>query len=414
MLGIQGKETAMKNFLTKIIRLGINENTPRADIQYIGISNFVALLGFALCFYVYPISLLNGDFSAIPVTLVTQILFLLALYFNYRHWHTLTAAYIYSISLLGTLGQIFNLQVDTGLHYWFLLINIVPFLIFPSNRTGAAILVSLVGTGAFLWAVQTFVNGYFGVEHLTSITYSQLSVAVGLIGVSLYSRITIQNAQIKMLEAQMQSDQLLLNVLPFSVAERLKQDKDKMIADRYEMVSVIFADIVGFTPLAESMNPEELVDLLNQIFSAFDDLCEKHGLEKIKTVGDTYMAVAGAPIPAQQHAHSAAELALGMRKALINFNEDTGHQLKLRIGVHSGPAVAGIIGKQKFSYDLWGDVVNIASRMESHGVPGEIQITESTAQLITNSFSIEERGFMDIKGKGQMKTFWLRGQQVPA
>jgi len=404
----------MKNFFAKIIRLGINENTPSADIQYISISNFVALLGFILCLYVFPVSLLDGNFSAIPITLVVQILFLLALYFNYRHWHTLSATYIYAISLFATLGQTLHLQVDTGLHYWFLLINIVPFLIFPSNRTWAAILMSLGGTGAFLWVVQAFVNNYFEVEYLTRILYSQLSVAIGLIGVSLYSRITIQSAQRKILEAQKQSEQLLLNVLPYSVAERLKQDKDSMIADRYEMVSVIFADIVGFTPLAESMNPEKLVDLLNNIFSAFDDLCEKYGLEKIKTVGDTYMVVAGAPIPAQQHAHAAAEFSLGIRKALIKFNENTGHQLSLRIGVHSGPVVAGIIGKRKFSYDLWGDVVNIASRMESHGVPGEIQITESTAQLIANSFSIEERGFMDIKGKGQMKTFWLKGQREPA
>lgn len=403
----------MKNFLNKLIRLGINKDTSPHDTQYIVITNFVALLGFALSLYVYPVALVNHLYTAIPINFGIQLLILLTLYVNYRQWYTISASYIFLLSLFGTLGQVLNLQADTGLHYWFLLINIVPFLIYPTNRTLLAILMSIVGTIIFLWVTQTYVNSYFEVKYSASVIYAQLSVSIGLIGVSLYSRITIQNAQRKMLEAQEQSEQLLLNVLPFSVAERLKQNKDSMIADRYEMVSVIFADIVGFTPLAESMNPEKLVDLLNKIFSAFDDLCEKYGLEKIKTVGDTYMAVAGAPIPAQQHAHAAAELALGMRKVLTNFNEDTGHQLNLRIGVHSGPAVAGIIGKRKFSYDLWGDVVNIASRMESHGVPGKIQITESTAQLIANSFSVEERGFMDIKGKGQMKTFWLQGRQMP-
>ena len=404
----------MKNFLNKVIRLGIGKDTLPINTQYIVITNFVALLGFVLCLYVYPVALLSHFYTAIPVSVGIQLFILLTLYMNYRQWYTLAASYIFLLFLFGTLGQLLNMQIDAGLHYWFLVINITPFLIYPANRTWLAILMSVVGTAIFMWVTQTYVNNYFEFQYSASVLYSQLSVSIGLIGVSLYSRITIQNAQRKVLEAQEQSEQLLLNVLPFSVAERLKQDKNRMIADRYEMVSVIFADIVGFTPLAESMDPEKLVDLLNKIFSSFDDLCEKYGLEKIKTVGDTYMAVAGAPIPVQQHAYAAAELALGMRKELIKFNENTGYQLNIRIGVHSGPAVAGIIGKRKFSYDLWGDVVNIASRMESHGVPGEIQITESTAKLITNSFSIEERGFMDIKGKGQMKTFWLKGQQESA
>jgi adenylate cyclase len=202
---------------------------------------------------------------------------------------------------------------------------------------------------------------------------------------------------------QERSERLLLNILPRPIAERLKADPG-VIADRFEAVTVLFADIVGFTGLAATRDPGELVSLLNAIFSRFDELAEEHGLEKIKTIGDAYMVVAGLPTPRPDHAAAAARMALEMRRAI---GELSCGPLQLRIGLHSGPVVAGVIGRRKFSYDLWGDTVNIASRMESHGLPGEIQLSEATYRLLPSRFACAPRGILSLKGRGAMAAWYL-------
>ncbi|MBT9314564.1 adenylate/guanylate cyclase domain-containing protein [Leptothoe spongobia TAU-MAC 1115] len=203
---------------------------------------------------------------------------------------------------------------------------------------------------------------------------------------------------------QQKSEKLLLNILPQPIAQRLKQEP-QAIADGFSSVTVLFADIVGFTQLSTQISPEKLVALLNSIFSAFDQLVEKHGLEKIKTIGDAYMAVGGLPLPCADHAQAVVKFALDMQTVIDKFNWETGHNLSIRIGINSGPVVAGVIGIKKYIYDLWGDTVNTASRMESHGTPGTIQITESTFQLIQNQFRIEPIGQITVKGKGNMMTY---------
>ena len=195
-----------------------------------------------------------------------------------------------------------------------------------------------------------------------------------------------------------------MNILPQPIAQRLKQ-KSEAIADGFSDVTVLFADIVGFTQLSTTMSPQKLVSLLNVIFSAFDQLCEKHGLEKIKTIGDAYMVVGGLPIAREDHAKAVVDFALDMQRAVATFNADMGESLRIRIGINSGPVVAGVIGTKKFIYDLWGDTVNIASRMESHGIPGSIQITESTFQHVKDRFQIEVLGKINVKGKGEMITY---------
>ncbi|MCX7144098.1 MAG: adenylate/guanylate cyclase domain-containing protein [Proteobacteria bacterium] len=202
------------------------------------------------------------------------------------------------------------------------------------------------------------------------------------------------------------SERLLLNILPAPIAERLKASEDS-IAEHSDGVTVLFADIVGFTPLSASKTPQALVELLNRIFSEFDALADMHGLEKIKTIGDAYMAVAGLPNPRPDHAPRAARMALAMLDATARVAAETGEQLALRIGLDSGPVVAGVIGRRKFTYDLWGDTVNTASRMESHGVPGAIHFTETTGMLLQGTFRLQARGAMVIKGKGDMNTFLL-------
>ena len=207
-------------------------------------------------------------------------------------------------------------------------------------------------------------------------------------------------------EERERSERLLLNILPAPIAERLKASEES-IAEHSDGVTVLFADIVGFTPLSASKTPQALVELLNRIFSEFDALADAHGLEKIKTIGDAYMAVAGLPEPWPDHAPRAARMALAMLDVIARLAAETGEKLALRIGLHSGPVVAGVIGRRKFTYDLWGDTVNTASRMESHGVPGTIHCSEATALLLQGAFQLQARGAMEIKGKGEMHTFLL-------
>jgi guanylate cyclase len=207
---------------------------------------------------------------------------------------------------------------------------------------------------------------------------------------------------------QARSEALLLNILPQPIAERLKAAAQP-IADDFAAASVVFADVVDFTPLAQRLPPAEMVGILDQLFSRFDALVERHGLEKIKTIGDCYMAAAGVPSPDVDHARKAALLALEMRQLLATSTTAGLPGLQLRIGINSGPVVAGVIGTKRFLYDLWGDAVNTASRMESHGVPGEIQITRATYELVQDEFVCEPRGTIDVKGKGPMETWFLLG-----
>ena len=206
-----------------------------------------------------------------------------------------------------------------------------------------------------------------------------------------------------------QSEQLLLNILPEPIAEQLK-GHPSIIADSFEAVSVLFADIVGFTEFSARTSPKELVIVLNLIFSKFDQLAERHGLEKIKTIGDSYMVVAGLPTPNPDHAIAIAQMALDMQAEMVRVGNQTGEAFKLRIGINSGPVVAGVIGIKKFFYDLWGDTVNVASRMESQGVDGAIQVTAATYELLQDRYLFEERGVISVKGKGELTAYLLTGR----
>ena len=206
------------------------------------------------------------------------------------------------------------------------------------------------------------------------------------------------------------SEKLLLNILPGAIAGRLKSG-EKTIANGHATVSVMFADLCGFTALSRKTNPAQLVEMLNGIFTAFDLIVEKHGVEKIKTIGDCYMMVGGLPTHRDDHAQVVADAALEMVQALDRLNQINGTDLKMRVGIHTGPVVAGVIGKIKFTYDLWGDTVNVASRMESSGLPGMVHLSEQTQEALKGKFMLEERGFVECKGLGQVKTFFLKGRE---
>ena len=212
---------------------------------------------------------------------------------------------------------------------------------------------------------------------------------------------------------QARSEKLLLNILPLSIANRLK-DNDMRIADSHAAVTILFADIVGFTKMTATMPPAELVGILSELFSRFDRLAAQYGLEKIKTIGDGYMVVSGAPIGRDDHACVVADLALKMQHELAEFNVQTGKTLQMRIGISSGPVVAGVIGTSKFAYDIWGDAVNMASRMEKTGLPDAIQVSEFTYNLLKDNHlskdkcRLESRGLVQIKGIGEVNTYFLK------
>lgn len=209
-------------------------------------------------------------------------------------------------------------------------------------------------------------------------------------------------------QSQEQTEKLLLNILPKAIADRLKTDT-RAIAEQFDEVTILFSDIVGFTPLSAQMQPTELVNLLNEIFSTFDTLSDKLGLEKIKTIGDAYMVVGGLPVKHPNSAEAIAQMALEMQSSIVQFQSHYGEALQIRIGINTGPVVAGVIGVKKFSYDLWGDAVNVASRMESSGIPGKIQVTETVYERLKHQFHFEQRGPIEVKGRGEMMTYWLVG-----
>jgi adenylate cyclase len=217
-----------------------------------------------------------------------------------------------------------------------------------------------------------------------------------------------QDALVALRGEQDRAESLLLNILPRSIAEKLKA-QPQTIADQFTAASILFADVVDFTPRSEHLSPAEVVGLLDDLFSHFDTLAERYELEKIKTIGDCYMVAAGVPVPRPDHARALAMMALDMLEAMRAGEAMGDLGMELRIGINSGPVVAGVIGRKRFLYDLWGDAVNIASRMESQGTAGRIQVTRATFELLEDGFHFEPRGTVTVKGKGDMETWYLVG-----
>ncbi|MDQ4006259.1 MAG: hypothetical protein M3135_08185, partial [Actinomycetota bacterium] len=269
------------------------------------------------------------------------------------------------------------------------------------------VLITVVGISAYLpYAVAAVY--IFGITTVLAVLFL---VSFGMVGSVAAYRMERSQRLLFLRERQLtlereRSDRLLLNTLPQVIVDRLKARSDGgRVADALEEVTVVFADAVDSTREAAACPPEEFAALLDRLFSAFDRLADKHGLEKIKTVGDAYMAVAGAPVPMRDSAGAGASMALDMLEAGRALRWPTGRPVELHIGVATGPAVAGVIGQRKFAYDLWGDTVNTASRMESHGIPGAIQVTDRTRSRLAASFRFEDRGTIDVKGKGPMQAY---------
>ncbi len=289
-------------------------------------------------------------------------------------------------------------------------------LVFRGARDGirwyVAFLVVLLGSG--------IAGPLFGFQSPLPVWFSNLmlglNIAVG--GTIVFTLLALfakqrEDALGALRREQERAESLLLSILPSSIAERLKSNP-RTIADQFSAASVLFADVVNFTPRAESLRPADVVGLLDRLFSHFDTLAERYGLEKIKTIGDAYMIASGVPDPRPDHAKVLALLALDMVESIAPDGAVGDLGLDLRIGISSGPVVAGVIGRRKFLYDLWGDAVNMASRMESHGTPGDIQITRETLELLEGEFVCRSRGTVAVKGKGDMETWYVVGRRSRA
>ena len=253
---------------------------------------------------------------------------------------------------------------------------------------------------------------YIGIHNLPHelLVFARINnLVIGLLCILLLMGVfnrEVLKTETNLVQERERSDRLLHAVLPQKIANELRKS-DSMIANRHPEVTVLFADIAGFTPWSSKQEPEVVVSLLEKIFSRFDARLSELGAEKIKTIGDAYMVVSGAPDTRADHAHVIANLALALLEEIKLIRQQTGIDLDVRIGIHTGSVIAGVIGAVRFSYDIWGDTVNTASRMESHGQAGRIQISQQTKERIAQKFNVESRGIIDVKGKGEMETWWL-------
>ncbi len=401
----------------RISTLGQSADEPPGELRRSRLTNQSAVIGAVSCGSFAIGYAIAGPrfFAPMAANVATVALMAVALELSRRSARTAAkVAVLVPVNLVVVVASML-LGERVGFLYYFFLFAAVAFLLFDERqrvfRWGLALL--SVASCAFVLATPrggALVAITPALARTLDVTSAIAVIATVLFIVDLFTSDTAR-AEARLAEEHARSERLLLNVLPAEISARLKRD-DQAIADRFDRVTVLFADIVGFTELSQTLPADELVKMLNTIFSAFDDLAEKLGLEKIKTIGDCYMVAAGLPTPRADHAAAIARMALGMRDAVASINAERGYALRVRIGLHTGAVVAGVIGKRKFIYDLWGDTVNTASRMESSGVPGEIQVTRAARDELGDAFDFEPRGAIHVKGKGEMETFFLKGERA--
>jgi class 3 adenylate cyclase len=403
----------IRRLFARLIRIGRDPAMPPSEARYVVLSNIVAMLGVLFTLGFAPVLLISGSLVYPLVQVVYALGYLPPLWLNHRGRHFAAITWLLLGSHLIVVSQVFVEGTGFDVHMFFMLHTMMPFLLYPPRHTKpmfalAALagidMVLVVGFGDYL----PHLGPAMAPQNLMILKPILLGgLFATLAACAHYARRATLIAEAALDRAHQRSEDLLLNILPPSIAERLKRS-DGTIADGFAGVTVLFADIVGFTPLSARLPPQEVVEMLNQLFCRFDDLADSLGLEKIKTIGDCYMAAGGLPEPRADHAERVAEMALMMLEIVAELAARTGEPLDVRIGIHSGPVVAGVIGKRKFIYDLWGDTVNIASRMESHGIPGTIQLSAASRVLLDGKYRLQHRGTIEIKGKGAMDTWLLQ------
>ena len=401
--------------LLGVDRLDVDERSTGEE-RRVRLTNQSAAIGTVSCGSFAAVYALAGPRFLAPMiaNVIAVALLFASLFSSQRGARTLSKILVLGPVNLVVVVASMLLGGRVGFLYYFFLTSVVAFLLFSEKqwtlRLSFAFLSAACCVAALVIPVASAIAATITPAVATSIDVASALcvIATVVIIVHLFTGDTTR-AEERLAKEHARSERLLRNILPGAISARLKENGEA-IADGFADVTVLFADLVGFTELSQKLSPAELVEMLNRTFSAFDDLAERFGVEKIKTIGDCYMVAAGLPERTTDHAEVIARMALGMRDELVRINREGGYALRLRIGLHTGPVVAGVIGKRKFIYDLWGDTVNTASRMESSGSPGEIQVTREVADRLQGQFELEPRGLIQVKGKGEMETFLLKSE----
>ncbi len=390
----------------RILRAGVSQ-WPRDDHRRLIIANITGYLS-ALSSLSYALTYTFYDFATLKPVIFGN-LFTAIIFATISFWHRfgrVAAGVVLAVTIFPSIFYfIWFLGRDTGIQLNYLGAAAAAFAIFGIHRLGLVLAAALSGLALHLYAHFNFTGGqaspplekWFS-DQLYVLSASSVTVIVAVVVWYAFKLAS---------DAEERSERLLRNVLPDAIAERLKANPNEPIADHYDSATVLFSDIVGFMSLSRAHPPQEVVNLLNKLFSAFDEVGAKVGCEKIKTIGDAYMAVAVVPNTAQENAKIAARLGIGMMKACARISKETGIPLTLRIGIASGPVMAGVIGQAKFAYDVWGDTVNLAARLESHGKPDLIHISDETKILLEDEFPCTLAPRVQIKGVGKTKTWFL-------
>ena len=403
--------------ISRKVLLGATD--PTGDVIGRSILYILVLTETLICFFwIYILSGLGDGYAlmaAVPyfyliISYTSLLIFYRLKRFDYFIFTQLIMLLVMPFFMQWVVG---GFEASSGLAIWAILSPVGALMILGARQS-----TSWFGLFLGLAAVSWQLNSVFAGNALKIPAHTKdIFFLMNLIGVASILYIVMryfQAQKARVLEAleaeQVRSEKLLLNIFPSSIVERLKAD-DYKIADSYPSATIMFADLVDFTGITEGMAATDLVNLLNQVFSKFDELTDKYGLEKIKTIGDSYMVVGGVPSVRPDHAEAVAAMALEIGQVLHEVSELVGIKISMRIGINSGSVIAGVIGTTKFSYDLWGDAVNLASRMEQSGLPDLIQVTESTYLLLKHKYVFEDRGQVRVKGKGNVQTYILKGKQ---
>jgi adenylate cyclase len=384
--------------------------------------SILSLLVFAetlVCiFWIFTLSGLGDGYAviaAVPYFYLVVSYVSLFLFYRFKRYEYFTFTQLVMLLVMPFFMQwaIGGFAASSGVAIWAILSPVGALMILGTRQSTPWFLL-FIGLAFISWKLNHFFAGNaMPIPMAIKDAFFLMNItgtASILYGVLRYFQAQKERVMIALEHEQARSEKLLLNILPAAIATRLKAN-DMRIADHYSAVTVMFADLINFTQMSEKMPATQLVDLLSQVFLKFDQLAEKHQVEKIKTIGDAYMVICGAPVECADHAHRIAAMAIEMNGVLHEVAVNTGLDLNMRIGIHTGPVVAGVIGSTKFSYDLWGDTVNLASRMESTCQPNTIQVTLETQQLIQDTYTFSEKTNVEVKGKGLVETFILLGHK---
>lgn len=410
-------ENSAYSLLTREFWRAFSNPTPEALGK--SILSFLVLAESLVCiFWIFTLSNLGEGYeviAAVPYVYLVISYVSLFIFYRFKHFEYFTFTQLVMLLVMPFFMQwaIGGFAASSGVAIWAILSPVGALMILGTRQSTPWFLL-FISLAFISWKLNHYFSGNAmpipvnvkDAFFLMNIT----GTASILYGVLRYFQAQKERVMVSLELEKARSEKLLLNILPAAIAERLKAN-DMRIADHYDSVTVMFADLVNFTQMSEKMPPAQLIELLSQVFSRFDQLAEKYQVEKIKTIGDAYMVISGAPVACVDHAQRIAGMALEMNSVLQDVSIKTGVDLNMRIGINTGPVVAGVIGSAKFSYDLWGDTVNMASRMEDTCILGTIQVTQETQHILQSTYAFSARAGVEVKGKGIVDTFILLGHK---